>query len=256
MLLGAIGVMTFGACAPSAARPASVTPLVTDRPDFTESPSVVGPRRAQVEAGNTYGRTGDVVANTLGETLLRVGVTERSELRVALSSWTRAVPGSGVGAPVSGWEDANLGAKFSLVADARGAVPATSLIVGTSVPVGSHAFRRAAAEPEAKLLLAWTMGEQWSLSSNLNYALLANPAGGRVAEPSASLSVGRSLTDRLGSYLETYAFRPVGGDGTQFVNAGMTLLLSDDLQLDARAGSGVGANRRDYFVGLGVARRW
>ena len=124
---------------------------------------------------------------------------------------------------------------------------------------GEHRTRglRRGAEPEAKLLLGWELSDAWALSSNLNATSLAPAAGrGRTPEASASLSLGRSITDRVGSYAEAFAFRPRGAPGTQFVNGGVTVLVSDDLQLDARAGRGVGANARDVFFGVGFARRW
>lgn len=232
-------------------------PLVTDRPNFTESPSVVGTRRLQLEAGHTFARSGGVTSSALGEVLLRLGVASRAELRVALNSYVRTgpVPGVAERGP-AGWEDASIGAKLALVPEARGGVPALALLVGTSVPTGSAGLRREAPEPAAKLALAWDLGERWAVSSNLKYALRAAPGGARVGEPSASLSLGRALTPRLGSYLEAFAFRPRGAEGTEYVNGGVTALLSTDLQLDARVGSGIGRNGRDYFVGLGLARRW
>lgn len=232
-------------------------PLVTDRPDFTESPSVVGRRTVQLEAGTTYARSRTVASSALGEVLIRAGVADRAEVRVGLNSYVRSGPvGAAFTDRVGGWEDASVGAKLAIVEPAAGGGPAVSLLVGTSLPTGSRSLRRAAPEPDAKLALAWALGERWAVSSNLNYALLADVDGGRTGEASASLSLGRALAPRVSGYLEAYAFRPRGADGTQYVNGGATVLLTNDLQLDARVGAGVGRGGRDYFGGLGVARRW
>ena len=59
------------------------------------------------------------------------------------------------------------------------------------------------------------------------------------------------LASTVGAFVPLHARH-----GTQFVNGGLTLLLSGDFQLDARVGSGVGRNGRDLFAGLGLARRW
>src|SRR5687767_7085827 len=65
--------------------------IVTDRPDFTESPVAVPRGAVQVEMGNTYERADDVRANTLGEMLVRVGVHRGLELRLGLPSYVRTV---------------------------------------------------------------------------------------------------------------------------------------------------------------------
>ena len=72
----------------------------------------------------------------------------------------------------------------------------------------------------------------------------------------SSLSVSRSLNDRLGSYLEWFGNRVQGGGSANYANAGVTWLFSSNEQLDVRAGRGLGATRGDYFVGVGLSRRW
>jgi hypothetical protein len=236
--------------------PPAREPIVTDRPDFTEATDVVGSHRFQLEAGNTFARTGDETSNSLGEVLLRIGLGSRAELRVSPNSYVRTSAAHTAAAEhTAGIEDASLGAKLNIIAAPRGIAPAVALLVGTSLPTGSRAFRHAAPEREAKLALGWSVAERWDLSGNLNYSA-STEDGEHVVEQAASLSLGHELTSRLGSYVEAYGFRPRGGDGTQYVNAGVTLQLSNDFQLDARVGSGVGRNASDYFGGLGLARRW
>ena len=67
-----------------------------------------------------------------------------------------------------------------------------------------------------------------------------------------------SLTDQLGSYFEWFAFFPSGADqlsDAHFLNGGLTYQLTDDLQLDVRAGKGLSDTSDEYFVGLGVSIR-
>ena len=269
--LGVIALATLGAPAPAVAQPgaqsgashaptATREPLVTDRPDFTEAPNVVGARTLQLEAGQTSTRAAGLLTTTYGEGLLRIGVSARAELRLGLSSYVRGhASGSDPARPVtSGFGDPSLGAKIVLVPEGRGAMPATSLLVGTSLPLGSAAHGSHAAEPGAKLALAWALGERWAVSSNLNHTWLASDDGGRTPEPAASLSVARTLTARIGSYVEAFALRPRGGTGTQYVNGGLTLLLSPQCQVDARLGTSIGSAPAGAtrFVGAGLARRW
>ncbi|HVR97870.1 MAG TPA: transporter, partial [Thermoanaerobaculia bacterium] len=64
-------------------------PLVTDRPDFTESTSTVAPGHFQVEGGATLARVEDEDSETWGEVLVRYGLGPRLEARLAAGSYTR-----------------------------------------------------------------------------------------------------------------------------------------------------------------------
>jgi hypothetical protein len=227
--------------------------LVTDRPDFTESPRAVPLGAVQVEMGNTFGRTEGVRANTAGEGLVRIGVRPGSELRLSVPSYVQVDEP----AHAHGFGDANVGAKLELVATREGPslVPATGLIVGTGLPTGARAFRSRGLSPEAKLLLGWTLGDTWGLACNVNVAS-ADDGTGRARQLAGSLSVSRSLGDRMSSYLEWFGNRRQDAGSANYTNAGVTWLLSSNEQLDLRAGRGLGATRGDYFVGMGLSRRW
>src|SRR5688500_18432971 len=86
-------------------------PLITHRPDFTESASVVGRSRVQLEGGATLTRAGEVDELAVGEILLRIGIAPRLELRLGANShvWIDGPDGE-----LDGFEDATLGAKLLL----------------------------------------------------------------------------------------------------------------------------------------------
>ena len=87
-------------------------PLVTDRPDFTESSSTVGRGVFQLEAGTTYSEfAGGTDVTTLGEVLARWGVTEYLELRFQLPTyeWDSGSSGSH-----SGFVNSGVGIKLDL----------------------------------------------------------------------------------------------------------------------------------------------
>jgi hypothetical protein len=150
-------------------------------------------------------------------------------------------------------DDPGIGAKLAISDPESGATllgATTALIVSTSIPVE----RRGSLQPETKLLLAWDLTERISLSSNLNAARLRDDAGG-YWEPSASASLGLALAERVGVYLETYAFAPAGRGNSAFLNGGVTLVLHPGLQLDLRAGARTDRGNERFF-GVGLAHRW
>ncbi len=232
-------------------------PLVSDRPDFTESTGTIAPGHVQIEGGITRQEIGEVDALSVGEILVRLGLGERLEARLGVGSWTRVdVPG----AEIDGYEDPTVGLKVRLtppVDDRPPGFPAASLLLGTSVPVGSEELTTDEWEPEARLALGWILTDLLSLGANLGVAF---PSDGddRFDQILASLTVGIAATDRLGIFVETYGFSEEEPDGesTQYVDTGVTFALTDDLQLDARIGFGLNDPSPERFVGVGAAVRW
>jgi hypothetical protein len=233
----------------------AIGPLVTDRPDFTESVPTIPRGRAQLEGGLSSTWSAPGTDHALGELLLRVGTSSRLELRIGLNSFVV----SEAGGSTSGLEDGSLGLKVGFWPGhgiAR-AWPDAAVILATTLPTGGSNVGERVCQPEAKLCLGWQPSEVWSVASNLNLAW-ASAEGHRFAEGSASLSVSRPLSGRLAGYLETFGFAPLeaGLERTGFVNGGVTWSLSDDVQLDGRLGLGLGSSSDDGFVGVGFARRW
>lgn len=226
-------------------------PLVTDRPDFTESAVAVEPGRVQLEAGATFARTGEVDEWSVGEVLLRVGLVERIELRLGAGSLVDVdAPGGGE----SGWADPSVGVKLELPVRPGDGETALLLTAGLPSPdeVGGDGV-----VPSAVLAAGWDLTDRLSLGANLGYAY-AREEGERFDQLFASAALGVAVSDPLGLFVELYGFsreEPGGGDRT-YADAGATWLLSGDLQLDLRAGRGLDGPDPDWFAGAGLAVRW
>lgn len=242
--------------APGAALRAQPPPLVTDRPDFTESAETVVAGGVQAEAGYTFSRVDGVETQSLGELLLRVGLASRVELRLGVNSYLIE---KRLGAEEEGFEDAFLGTKVELVEAPLAGTPlrpGVAVLVGTTLPTGHESFGGEEMNPEAKLAVAWSLGERFALGSNFNVASLYED-GERYGQVSGSAALGISLTERLGAFVEFFGFsrRSPDGSAVHFLDGGVTLLTGEDLQLDARAGLGLDDEATDYFLGVGFAWR-
>lgn len=230
-------------------------PLVADRPDFTEAAFTVSPGRIQVESGYTHSRGEGVREHVVGELLVRYGVAAPLELRLAPGSY-RVVEGDagsrrGIAGPA-------IGAKATLAqpeSDASPLLPSVAVLASSSLPVGDGSVSPVAAEPEAALALGWAFG-QLSLGVNVKRGRPVSD-GTRFGRTSASAAVGVSALQRVDAYLEVYTLRPGAPESgaEDVLNAGLTLLLGPDLQLDARAGSGLGPDAPDLIVGIGLSVR-
>ncbi len=199
LLSSLILTMLGSVLAVATARGQVLEPLVSDRPDFTESAAVVGSGSLQLEAGYTFRREGAERANSAGEVLIRAGLAAWAELRVGLNSFSWL---DGRGRDSSGFEDVFLGAKLGLLpasGEAYTPRPQIALLVGTTVPTGSDGFGSHGAQPEAKLALAWSLGDRLAVGSNLNVASLSG-AGDRFGQISGGVAVGLALDSRVGSY--------------------------------------------------------
>ncbi|MBL0940804.1 MAG: transporter [Gemmatimonadaceae bacterium] len=243
---------------PAPAASLAAEPIVTDRPDFTESAVTVPQGMIQIEAGQTLTQEDRQQSVTFGETLVRVGLSKRFELRLTPASIALAQDGNALRL---GREDAGVGMKVAFLDAGVGSrrwIPAVALIVDASVPTGATMFRSEHVLPGAKGLLAWDLTDRVAFSSNLNWALSEDPAIGTHNEWSVSGSVGVGLSDRWGAYTEYYGFgeNAQGWQRRDYVNGGVTFQPIPSLQFDARVGVGPSISRRDYFVGLGLSRRW
>jgi hypothetical protein len=230
-------------------------PLVTDRPDFTESASAVTPGQLQLEAGYTFTQSGDVNEHSLGEALLRIGIMKRVEGRIGASiAWVEQ-PGN----DDSGLEDPSLGIKIILTEGAGqpGWRPAVAILAATTLPAGSDEVTEDTWQPGVTGAFAWDVSERLGLGANVGYTY-ASEAGERFDQGSASVALGVGLTERTGAYVEAFTIFPAGegaGDDAT-LNGGITYLVSNSFQLDARIGAGLTDDAPDVFVGFGVARRW
>jgi len=234
-------------------------PLITDRPDFTESSVTVGRGVAQLEMGYSYtydseagGRT---KSHSYPELLLRYGIlAEWLELRVG---WSYAEETTN--ALAQGSEDLYLGFKIALTPQ-EGILPEMALIPQMTVPSGSSAFTAGETLPGVNWVYGWEINDCISTggSSQLNKAIDGTTSN-EYYEFAQSWTIAYSLTDRLGAYTEWFAFIPSGADterNKHFFNGGFTFLVNNDLQLDAFAGLGLNRNAEDYFVGTGVSKRF
>lgn len=232
-------------------------PLVSDRPDFTESTGTIAPRHVQVEAGVTWQEVGEEDSLTAGEVLIRLGVGERLEARFGVGSWSRIDAPAG---RADGYDDPTLGLKVRLTdpqSDRPPGLPAVALLLGTSIPVGSDELTADEWQPEAKLALGWDLTDRFSVASNIGYAA---PVDGdeRLHQLQVSVSAGIVATDRLGFFVEAYGFSEEEADGeaTRYADTGATFALTDDLQLDARIGFGLNDPSPDRYIGVGAVARW
>lgn len=228
--------------------------IVTDRPDFTESSKVVESSKIQIETGYTFSESENTQEHTLGELLIRISVLPGLEARLGLNSHAFSKEDS---IERSGLQDSSIGIKAMVIPEQQAWIPQTAIIAGTTLPTGGNPYRESNLQPGVKVCFGWELSENWALSSNLNYDR-SSEAGIAFNQFSQSLSLGWGFMEQWGAYLEAFSFQPdlLGKTDTTYINTGLTYLVSDDVQLDVRAGSGLNGINKDYFIGFGVSNRF
>lgn len=236
-------------------------PLVADRPDFTEGTSTVGAGVLHIEFGYTLGLLrGDVASvqsHSLGEPLLRFGLfADWLELRVAASPVAQRTTIDGSSNGDAGLEDLYLGIKLAL-SDQKGIIPALAVLGQTTLPTGSDAFSSDRAIPGVNLLYSWDLSDRFSLAASTQVNRGGEADDGTL-EWAQSLSAGFALGARHGLFAEWFAI--FQGDAEEpraehYFDAGLTGLITDDLQWDIRAGAGLNDPAEDLFLVTGLSVR-
>ena len=242
-------------------------PLITDRPDQTESAFTIPRGLIQIEGGWSYGEfdepESDTTVQAFPQALLRIGLNDRFELRLGVPGIEIEQTDSSTGTTeTSGLVDATVGFKV-VVAEENGALPQAAFLGTLVVPSGDRELRSERIDPAFRFALSHTLSERFSLGYNLGMVWLST-----LDEPSDTvetqslfdwtLALGYGATERLGLFVEAFGLAPVDADlGTATtLDAGLTYLLTPRLQLDASVAYGVSSAARDGSVGLGVSYRF
>jgi hypothetical protein len=234
-------------------------PLVTDRPDFTEASSTVGRGVLQMESGYTYIFDKDAASQTIShsypEVLLRYGVfAEWLELRIAQNV---ASEDDGI-VRNAGAEDLYLGFKIGLTPQEE-IFPEMAVVPQMTVPTGEGAFTADEVLPGVNWLYGWDVTDFIATGGSTQFnRTLDEVTAAAYTEWAQSWTVNYSLAERLGGYTEWFALFPHSADTARpehYFDGGFTYLISNDVQLDIRAGVGLNEAADDYFVGLGLSIR-
>lgn len=257
-------LLAWGALTPlSGVIAQSVRPLVTDRPDQTESAAVVPRGTFQLEFGamHAFDEPAPSAATrlmSLGAALLRVGLAPPLELRLGFAGWHRAT--AEAGPTEHGLGDLDFGAK-AVLHRGTGPVPSVALLGTVTLPTGHEAFRASGPDPEVRLAVSQELPAGFGLGYNVAAAWTteADAAGDESFRTDLLYTavLGRALTDRVAAFVEGFGSLVVseGGSSWHALDAGLTLALRTNLQLDLSGGLGLSDAAEDWFVGAGVSVR-
>ncbi len=231
--------------------------MITDRPDATESSSVVPKGSLQVETGGFYSsfneanvKTENFVYNT---TLLRYGLLDNLEMRLG---WdfeeriTSVVDIEGVSS-LNGMSPLLFGMKLQISEEKEG-WPEMAFLGHLYLPFSASTdFKPETTGADFRFSLVHTLSENSSIGYNIGAAW-----GDDSAEMGYiySVSYGLTLSDNVGFYAELYGNLPENSKSNHFWNTGFTYLLKPTIQFDATVGTSI-TKGQDMLLSAGLSFR-
>jgi hypothetical protein len=239
------------------AQDSGVPPISPDRPDLTNGTDIVPLGMLQLEGGVAFATTRDGTSIGAGELNFRLPLARWFELTVQGVSWAREGTGE---ASASGFNDGAIGCKIRLLSghpSAAGTSPRVALLLLTSLPTGSGGFQVPRLQPQATLAMDLDITSSLSLSTNIG-VMRGYGDGQRYIQAYGGLSFGFAIGGPWSAFLEGFAYQPgsAGGTGLGVVDAGVQLLVGNDVMLDGRLGRTSGDGPRSTYGGLGISFRW
>jgi hypothetical protein len=239
------------------AQESDVPPISPDRPDLTNGTDIVPLGMLQLESGITFATTGDGTSIGAGELNFRLPLARWFEVTVQGVTWAREGTGQ---ASASGFSDGAIGCKIRLVSghpSPAGASPRVALLFLTSLPTGSEGFQVPRLQPQATVAMDVDITSSVSLSTNIG-VMRGYGDEQRYIQAYGGLSFGFAIGGPWSAFLEGFAYQPGSAGGTSLgvVDAGVQLLVGNDVMLDGRVGRTGGDGSRSTFGGLGISFRW
>jgi len=233
-------------------------PMITDRPDQTESSSVVPLWRLQIETGilNEWVESGgdSYEQNTsFGSTLLRFGVLKFLELRLGTDMLNhRSKLPTGIARDEFGMSPIGFGFKAALMQE-NGWRPEMAFLTGWQVPkTGRESFASDKWQHSYIIALSYTLSERWGFGYNLGWEF---EGAFEVNRFIYSLSFGYALADKWGMFLETFTNKTGKNPFDVRADAGVTWLVLPNFQLDLSGGLGISKISPIGFISAGLSWR-
>jgi hypothetical protein len=228
---------------------ASAQPTInTDRPAITDSSVVVPSGGLLFENGFTETRNLGQRSFDFPETLVRLGITSKTELRFGAPDYFQNFnTGAGFG---SGWGDFSLGVKQQLVATSAGFD--ASLVVLLSFPTGANTLSSHGYDPQVLVPWSHPISKNWTAAGM--FALLWPTEGTRrnlTGQPSFLLD--RQITSRWDAFVEYAGDFPQRGGPQHILHAGTAYKITPSQQLDFHVGFGLSSAAVDHFIGIGYS---
>lgn len=258
-LVAAVALLGAGAALAQAEEP-----INADRPGLADGSKVVGQGRVQLEAGvqKEFRRVAGVSDHrVLAPLLLRAGVSPSWELRLETNSYVFQSSRDSLGSIVrdEGRAPVALGAKYQVTDPADRTAPSLGVITRLVPPSGSGSFRSRRTTGDLRLAADWDFAQNWSLNPNVGVGLVEDGEGQTFFARTFAATLSYNPTASLSLFVDGGLQSPEkrGGRASVILDAGISYLLTPNMQLDFSTGKGVRGNTSPRaFASAGISTRF
>jgi hypothetical protein len=224
-------------------------PIQTDRPDQTETPSLVPMKIFQLETGFIFQKNDSENKNyTLPTFLWKYGIHKNLEVRLI----TEICKEHTLEEKKAGINTILIGAKIRLKEE-KGIIPKTSIIGHVNLPnLASSNLKTNHIAPEFRFTMQHTISDKLTLSYNMG-----SEWNGENLVPTYiyTCSTGYALSEKTGYYIEIFGFVPNNEKSNHQIDGGITYLINDNFMLDLSSGIGISRNAPKYYLAFGFSFR-
>lgn len=238
----------------------SISPIIPDRPTQAASPYLVPKGSFQVETGVMCTSREDVEDDvelwSIGNTLLRYGVFDNFEIRLASSfeNFNVQVKDSEIDSSYTGIGPVSAGFKVFIVEE-KGIRPEIAIIgLITFRHLGSKDFSPTYSFPLGLLVVNHNITKKFSFGYNIGFSYSGEDADGFFLYSGV---LGYKISNRFWSFAEVYGNFDHGDFPNHKADLGLTYLIRNNLQIDVSGGFGL-TNSDDvsrYFMSTGLSWR-
>ncbi|MDX1278066.1 transporter [Oceanihabitans sediminis] len=250
-----IGVFVSSLSTPSFAQETKVEPLITDRPDATESATPIQKGFIQIETGAFYESNEQhnikFKKHTYNTTLVRYGLLDNLELRLGWDVSEEKIENKHQIEISSGLSPLLLGFKTG-IAKENGLLPEIGVLGHLYLPfTASEDYKPKTTGVDLIFSFSHTISEKSSFAYNLGASWQDDSA---KASYIYSIAYSQSITDKIDTYIELFGDFPEKNKANHFWNTGITYLISNNFQLDCSVGTSI-TKGQDILLSIGASFR-
>ncbi len=241
---------------------ANQNPIITDRPSFGTGTAIVPLGALQLETGFQFTTLNSSIPGNVApglkfeifnfnNTLLRYGISEKIELRFTqnVTKSRFRLDGQTTEANETMLSPTAIGTKINLVKD-NDDLPDISFLAN----VGGQVFSDdgSGSYLDATILLSNTIFNDFGMDVNFGTAWLN---GLSTLSYQYAFGLARSISDKLGFYIESYGILPEDARFEEHnINGGLNYLLNNTTQVDFYGGTGFSKFSPNIFIGFGFSK--
>jgi len=234
-------------------------PIVTDRPDITESAVTVPLSAFQIETGIVYqenleninGINTEVKTISAAGTLLRYGITSSVELRAGAEFLYQEAESPEEREITQGIGGIFAGSKIQLLRD-HTELPDAAIFFHFNLPAVAEKLKPEKVEPEILLAASHTIFNSLSLSYNFGGTWESSD---ELINYFYSSSLGYELIEKTGMYAELFGGFSSAAPASFNFDAGLVYMVLDNLQLDISSGFNFEKPGENWFISSGFSLR-